>query len=263
MSFDGIHTADDGAAPAAAAVHTGSLRHWRTNELAILRQHYPQGAEAVQVLLPHRTLGAIRARAAALGVRGQPPRIHKPLRKKYTSTPQIDMAIREGYAHATKRGAIKALSVRLALPDWWVHLRAAQLGVARSNATRAGQWCAAERELLEQHASCSLAVIAKRLRAAGYDRSVGAVANMLRRASVDRTDPDRWSTQQLAVVMGVSPTTVLDWAARRGLPVRRDGAGGAKQPMAHRKALKAWIAANPALVDLRRVDQAWFWEVMF
>lgn len=31
----------------------------------------------------------------------------------------------------------------------------------------------------------------------------------------------------------------------------------------HRRDLRAWIAGHPEYIDLRRVDQAWFWDVMF
>lgn len=238
---------------------------WLTTELSVLREHYPAGGAArVQALLPHRTLAAIREKAAGQGVRA--PRMGTlgcRFERRWPQRDDIDMAIREGYVHATQRGDIKRLAERLGRPADWVQRRAAGMGLTRTNRTRLDCWTPAELELLDTYAAARLEVIAAKLAKAGFKRTPTAVGIVLRRRKMDRTDPDVWSATQLGPLLGVNPKTVADWIDRRGLKAKKLGEGVTTRYMVHRRELRRWIPGNYHYIDPRRVDWAWFCEIVF
>ena len=238
---------------------------WLTTELAVLRAHYgPEGAVGVQALLPHRTLAGIRAKAAAEKVPGlRRTTLGKRFARLYPQRDDIDMAIREGYIHATAKGDCKRLAERIGRPAWWVQRRAATMGLTRTNRTRLDAWTAAELAIVETYATAKLDVIVAKLRKAGFTRTPTAVAIILKRRQIDRTDPDVWSATQLGPLLGVNPATVADWIDRRGLKASKLGQGVTNRFMVHRRELRRWIAGNHNYIDPRRVDWAWFCEVVF
>lgn len=242
-----------------------SSSEWLTTEIAVLRAVYPsQGSGAVQAQLPHRSKAAIRAKASELKLRCRRP-CTAGLRwaRKYEQRDDIDTAIREGYIHATTKGAIKALAARLGRPAWWVQKRATSLGVTRSNRTRVDCWLGAELAIVEQWSMCTPKLIASKLKRAGYRRTEGAVAVKLKRMQYDRDDPNRWTATALAPLLGVNAKTVADWIERRDLPATREVWGPHGRLMIERKRLRAWINDHRRLIDLRRVDQPWFMDLVF
>lgn len=283
MSFDPRHGHPNEPAPAAAALPAPPLppaipvqpqpeppaaprMAWRTTEIATLRALYPQGgAAAVVAALPHRTLSTVRARARLLGVRCLRPSnsAGKRFARLYPERPDIDALIRERYATATAKGAIKPLAAAIGRPYWWVQRRAAQLGVTRNARTRLDVWRPEELAILEQHAACRPKVIAGHLRRAGWHRTETAVAVKLKRSALDREDPDRWSATAVAPLLGVHGNTVADWIERRGLPAQRLNWGPSGRFEIERAKLRRWIQHNPQWIDLRRVDQTWFKELMW
>ena len=263
MTFDGSYCEPPVEAQPSRARRLGD--QWLTTEIALLRELYGTlGAHAVRERLPHRSLASIRAKASCEGIRGlRSSTLGRRFARIYQQRDDIDMAVREGYIHAKEKGAIKALAARIGRPPWWVQKRAAQLGVTRTNNTRVDAWTPAEVDIVEQYAAAGLDVIAKKLRLAGFKRTPTAIAVQIKRRKIDRTDPDRWSATQLGPLFGVNASTVSDWIERRGLPAKKSGDGIRAAMLCHRRDLRKWIAANPQHVDLRRVDQAWFWDLMF
>lgn len=238
---------------------------WLTTEVATLRATYPKGgADGVHKLLPHRSLAAIRSKAAAERIKctkGSTSGLR--FARVYQPCEQIDQAIREGYIHATEKGAIKALAVRVGRPAWWVQKRGAQLGVTRSNRNRVDAWTREELAHLEDLAHLDHRVISRKLRDLGFARTPTAISVKIKRLHLDREDPDRWCATAVAPFLGVNPATVADWVERRGLPAKRQNWGPNGRLMIDRKSLRRWVAANSGFVDLRRVDQPWFKELMF
>lgn len=238
---------------------------WRTTELAILREVYPKGgADGVRDRLPHRSLPAIRAKASAEKIkckRGSTSGLR--FARVYPPCEQIDQAIREGYIHATGKGAIKALAERIGRPAWWVQKRGTQLGVTRTNTTRLDAWSREEMAILEDVAHLECRAICRKLKEAGFKRTPTAVEVKLKRLKLDREDPDRWTATAVAPFLGVNPATIADWVERRGLPAKRENWGPNGRLMIERKKLRTWVAKNSGFVDLRRVDQTWFKELMW
>lgn len=264
MSFDGMATEPSAPAPVELRRERVLGSPWLTTELAILRQHYGRGSKAVQALLPWRTLGCIRSKANAEGLRGnRQTTLGQRWERRYEPRADIDQMIREGYIHATAKGDIKRLAERIGRPAWWVQKRAASMGVTRTNRTRLDAWTPEELAIVERYAVATIEVIAAKLRRAGFVRTPTAVCLVLKRRQIDRNDPDVWSAQELGPMFGVDPSTVVDWIQRRGLVAKKWGTGATNRYMVHRRELRRWIVRNSGYVDLRRVDKAWFWDVMF
>ena len=258
MTFDGTATIAEVAEPLAA--FSGP---WRTTEVATLAELYPKGgAFAVHERLPHRTLASIRAKACTEGIKHRVgstagrrfARIHPP-------RDDIDMMIREAYLSAKKRGYLADLSKRIGRPEHWVQRRASSMGLTRGRG-RVDGWTAEELAIVEEWAMTGHRVIVKKLADAGFTRTESAVAVQMKRRQIDRTDPDQWTATQVAPLLGVNPSTVADWVERRGLKAKRQSWGPFGRLQIKRADLKAWVKANRGYVDLRRVDQSWFLELL-
>lgn len=268
MTYDASPVAAvPGIDPGAMSTRTPqrATNEWLTTEVEILRSVYPMGGAAgVHAQLPHRTLEAIRAKACALKLpcrKGSTSGLR--FARVYPQRDDIDTAIREGYMHMRAKGDIKALAARIGRPAWWVQKRASTLGVTRTNRTRIDCWTREELAILEEWAACNLNTIRRKLKAAGFVRTETAIAVKLKRLKLDREDPNRWSATALAPLLGVNPATVADWAERRGLRATRESWGPNGRLMITRKDLRNWIACCPRYIDLRRVDQPWFMDLVF
>lgn len=239
---------------------------WTTIEEAVLREHYPTaGPERCVELLPHRGLAAVYAKARVLGLRA--PKLisstaGKRFATKYPQDDRVDSMIRESYGRGIRqRGQIKALALAVNRPKWWVINRAVAMGCTVER-VRPLPWSHAEDALLEQYAVCTLRVIATKLREAGFARTPTAIAVRMKRKRIDRTDPDSWSAGDLGRLLGVNGNTVCDWIERRGLTAKKVPFGHTGRYVITRGALRAWLRQGHGFVDLRKVDQPWFWGLV-
>lgn len=232
-----------------------------------MREHYPAGGtDACVPLMPGRTRGSIHAKARALGLRcTKAPTKGKRLPRMYRATPEVDEAIREAYRNARRKGDVKAKTAHLGLPSWWVHNRAIELGLSRNVAVRLDRWTEAELAALRMYAPCAIKVIARDVSNVGEGRSPTACQVMLKRLHVDRSDPDSWSGDALAKLLGVAGNTVHDWIERRGLPAAKvpESVGSRFRYSIRRRPLRDWISRNRHVIDLRTVDQDWFMSLVF
>lgn len=252
------------AMPVPKAVHCRYF--WTTPEVKILREHYQSGGiAACMKLLPGRSEPAIYNKAQALGLqtKAKAPRRGAP----YPLCPVIDAEITRIYLAGVKRGDLPRLAVQLVRPCWWIKRRAQNLGLATPR-IRPEDWTPAEVDILEEHAHRSTLAIARRLRQAGYQRSCTAIAVQISRRGFDRTDPDNWTARQLAILCGVTPNVVCRWIDSHGLPAKRRGtqrteAQGGDQWWISRARLKRWMADKAQMIDLRRVDKYWFFDLVF
>lgn len=241
-------------------------RPWLTTEERIVRDHYPvEGVEKCVELLRDRSPSAIYAKARQLGVKA-PPSIGRTAGKrfvrKWESTPQIDQMIRDAYAMSGKScGFIRDLATRVGRPKWWVTKRAVAIGCTKER-IKPLPWSREELALLEKYSKCVLPVIARKLRQAGFRRTETAIAVQLKRQRIDRHDPDVWCAGDLGPLLGVDPKTVCDWIERRGLPAKKAENGHMGVWRITRQGLRKWIKENHGFVDLRRVDQPWFWDLV-
>lgn len=241
---------------------------WTTREEAIVREHYPAGGaeSCIRLMTRKRSPGSIHAKAQALGVRcTRPPTHGKRMPRLYVPTPEIDDAIRTAYSDARRKGDIKSGTAHLGLPLWWIHGRAIEIGASRNIRARIDRWTEREIDALRLYAPCAIKVVAREVSRVGQGRTPTACAVMLKRLSIDRSDPDAWSGDGLAKLLGVCGNTVHDWIERRGLPATKVpvSTGARFRYSIRRRPLREWIERNRSLIDLRRVDQDWFMDLAF
>jgi hypothetical protein len=243
----------------------GKVLYWTPTEIKLLEQQYATlGSLGCRELLPHRSQQAIQMKAQAIGLKG-PAVTRQSFKRRWHYTPEIDARIRQAYENPT-RGSINTACQATGLPKYILVRRAAMLGFITPRFKQA-EWSRKEIELLKEYGHHTPQVIARKLKTAGYSRSVAAVATKLKREDIDRTDPDHYTGGQLARLMGVPSKTISWWINKEGLPAtpsgdRSDRQGGHAWKI-HRQRLRGWIKDHGQLVDLRKVDRYWFLDLVF
>ena len=153
-----------------------------------------------------------------------------------------------------------ALAASIGRPMTWLRRRCRDLGL-QPPAQPIRPWGRDELDVLREHAHLSAPELAKVMRRAGFKRSAGAIALRLRRAGIDRTDPDSHTLRDVGQLLGVSPQTVLIWVQNHGLrakPRQPDTGEPGQRFRVHRKDLRTWLRDNPTKVNLAKVDGPWF-----
>ncbi|HPP07165.1 MAG TPA: hypothetical protein PLW88_07310, partial [Syntrophorhabdaceae bacterium] len=89
-------------------------------------------------------------------------------------TPEIDNLIREVYRTSTGNGEVKRLSERLNMPRWVIRRRAILLGVIEAR-IKEKPWSEQELHILEKNALYTPEIIQRKLKKAGFIRSIVAI----------------------------------------------------------------------------------------
>jgi hypothetical protein len=184
------------------------------------------------------------------------------MERKYIFNERIDETLRQIYQGERAEGVID-LSRRLGWPYQVLTRRASQLGLSRPHHSR--PWVKEEEELVRRNIHHGAKYVWKKLRQAGFRRSLVAVRRKITRAEM-RLDNEFVSTIQVAQGFGVCDTTVRRWIARKMLRAQtREGAEVDKDhPYVIREEwLRRFIRENPSAFDIRKVDQVWFLSVVF
>jgi hypothetical protein len=187
-------------------------------------------------------------------------------RRKYVFTAQIDQLIREIYLSqpdAKTRPGIRVLAKKVGMPHWALKKRARVLGLAR---TKEKPWSDAELEILARHAWMSDERIRLKLKQAGYTRSATAVHLKLKRMKF-KHDGNFYSANSLANALGIDNHVVSRWIHSGHLKAQPRGtARGEAQHgdayLIHEKDVRRFIIAHPTDIDLRKVDQLWFMDLI-
>lgn len=195
---------------------------------------------------------------------GIPPRRTKP--RKYSFTPAMDDAIRVAYRlflDYGNRKAIGACAARLQLPKWMVNRRAAILGLAR---VKELVWSNEEVALLERWGHLTDAVIQRKLKEAGFDRSVNGIHLKLKRLRI-KQNLDGYSAHSLATAFGVDGHKITYWIHRKMLRATRretdrtERQGGDTYWITH-EAVYNFVLSHPDEIDLRKVEKWWFLDLV-
>lgn len=187
-------------------------------------------------------------------------------KRKYTFTDQIDQLIREIYLN---RGAgktkfsTKGLEMKVGIPHWALKKRALELGLAR---TKELAWSEPELEILSRHAWMSHERIRLKLKAAGYARTTTGIHLKLKRMRF-KHDASFYSAKGLAQALGIDPHAVARWIKQGHLKAKLRGtARGESQNgdvyLIHEKDVRRFILQHPSDIDLRKVDQLWFLDLI-
>jgi hypothetical protein len=188
-------------------------------------------------------------------------------RRKYLFSDQIDQLIREIYVRhpgAKTRPGIRFLAKKVGIPHWALRKRARELGLARTKERR--PWSEPEVEIVERYAWMSDERIRLKLNAAGYARTVTAIHLKLRRMKF-KHDPSFYSAHGLAQALGIDSHAVTRWIRCGHLKAKLRGtARGEKQNgdmyLIREKDVRRFILEHPTEIDLRKVDQLWYFNLL-
>jgi hypothetical protein len=187
-------------------------------------------------------------------------------RRKYVFTNQIDELIRAIYLDrpgAKTRPGIRVLAKKVGIPHWALKKRARALGLAR---TKEKAWSEPELEILGRYAWMSDERIRLKLKAAGYSRSATGIHLKLRRMKF-KHDPGCYSANGLAQALGIDSHAVSRWIRSGHLKAKLRGTRrGEKQNgdiyLIREKDVRRFILEHPTEIDLRKVDQLWFLDLV-
>jgi len=187
-------------------------------------------------------------------------------RRKYVFTDQIDKLIREIYLHqrdAKTRPGIRLLAKKVGMPHWALKRRARELGLAR---TKELPWSEPELAILSRYAWMSDERIRLKLKAVGYSRTVTGIHLKLKRMRF-KHDGSFYSAYRLAQALGIDPHAVTRWIKSGHLKAKFRGT--ARGPQQHgdsyliqEKDVRRFILEHPTDIDLRKVDQLWFLDLI-
>ena len=187
-------------------------------------------------------------------------------RRKYLFTDQIDRLIRESYHNRRDKKTrlnIRPLAKKVGKPDWALKKRARELGLAR---TKELPWSERELEILARYAWMSDERIRLKLKAAGYARTVTGIHLKLKRMRF-KHDGSFYSASGLAQALGIDSHTVTRWIKSGHLRGKFRGTARTEQQngdiyLIHEKDVRRFILEHSTDIDLRRVDQLWFLDVL-
>ncbi len=186
--------------------------------------------------------------------------------RKYNFSDKADQLIREVYLNrcgAKRRSSIQVLAKKIGMPHWALKKRARELGLAR---TKELPWNEEELASLSRHAWMSDERIRLKLKAAGYARTVTGIHLKLKRMRF-KHDGSFYSAYSLAQALGIDPHAVTRWIKSGHLKAKfRGTARGPQQNgdsyLIQEKDVRRFILEHPTEIDLRKVDQIWFLDLL-
>jgi hypothetical protein len=187
-------------------------------------------------------------------------------RRKYVFTSQIAERIRAIYLHhpnAKSRPGIRKLADQVGIPHWALKKRARELGLAR---TKEKPWREPELAILARYAWMSDERIRLRLKAAGYARTVTGIHLKLKRMRF-KCDPNFYSGKGLADALGIDSHVVTRWIKSGHLKAQFRGTARSEQQggdiyLIREKDVRRFVLEHPTEIDLRKVDQLWFLDLI-
>jgi hypothetical protein len=155
------------------------------------------------------------------------------------------------------------LAKKVGMPHWALKKRARELGLAR---TKEQRWDERELEILARHAWMSDERIRLKLKSAGYARTVTAVHLKLKRMRF-KHDGSFYSANGLAHALGIDSHAVTRWIKSGHLKAKFRGTARTEQQngdiyLIHEKDVRRFILEHPSDIDLRKVDQLWFLDLI-
>ena len=158
---------------------------------------------------------------------------------------------------------MRQLAEQVGIPQWVLKKRARELGLTR---TKEHPWSEAELAILERYAWMSDERIRLKLKSADYMRSATAIHLKLKRMRF-KSDPSFYSGKGLADALGIDSHVVARWiksghlrAQFRG--TKRTERQGGDIYLIREKDVRRFILQHPTEIDLRKVDQLWFLDLI-
>ncbi len=202
------------------------------------------------------------------------PAINEPMRRKrtrppkYHFTPFIDELIRKTYRerYNPQEGKIRELANRINMPRWRITRRAREIGAIEPR-IKEPPWSERELHILEKNALFVPEVIQRKLKMAGFKRTITAIALKRKRLHLLRQQI-KGTARAVAECFGVNPSTVVDIWIRKGyLKASRRGTDrtpqqGGDEWLIKEKDIRKFIIENIWIIDIRKVDKFWFVDIL-
>jgi hypothetical protein len=158
---------------------------------------------------------------------------------------------------------IHQLACQIGISHWAIKKRARELGLARTKET---PWSEPELAILARHAWMNDERIRLKLKTAGYAQTATAIHLKLKRMRF-KSDPGFYSAKGLADALGIDSHVVARWikaghlrAQLRG--TKRTEQQGGDSYLIKEKDVRRFILEHPTEIDLRKVDQLWFLDLI-
>jgi hypothetical protein len=187
-------------------------------------------------------------------------------KRTYEFTPLIDDLIRLAYRQYRiygNRQAIGHCARKVEIPSWKIRRRALDLGLTR---TKEPLWSDAEVAELERWGHLTDAVIQRKLKAAGFSRTIAGIHLKLKRLRI-RQNLDGYSAYSLSEAFGVDSHKVGLWIRRKMLRAtsrgtdRTEAQGGDSYWITH-DAVREFVYRHPDEIDLASVEKLWFLDLV-
>jgi hypothetical protein len=234
---------------------------WSPRERQVLRERYlSEGGPACLRLLPLRNPNMLHMEAARMGLRKT-----RGYQRQAPASERDDRLIRAYYGQPSKAyGGLKTLAAQTGRTKGWLLARARQLGLV-TGPLKAPDWRPEELAILEEYGHESDTKLQHRLKKAGFKRSTGAIAGRYYRYRIprDRTDPDCWSANQLAFLLGMDVHRLLRLIQRGLLRAHRQGDFATRLSHQIKRAdVRTFLVTYPTEWDHRGCDHLWLIEVL-
>ena len=173
-------------------------------------------------------------------------------------TPHLDEAVRAAYARS-ERGAVTRLASTLGVARSVLYKRALKLGV---RPPRRGPWRDEEAAILALAGADRKGARAAARRLAG--RSLRAVEQqmVLRHGTACADDPDLYTPDDIAALMGVAAFTVRRWCEAGKLKARVSHGASIPRYTITRRQVREYLIEYAGHWDHRRVDPQWLVDVL-
>lgn len=231
------------------------MKRWTPEEDDVIRARYPtEGMRETARHLPGRTKSAVGRRASDLGVRRQ---LGEFSQSGWRVCPEIDAALRAARPTPER---VTQLARDFNRPRWWMAARARSLGLQLPR-LYGKPWTSEETSILRDGEDCAAQTVQRRLRAAGFKRSLGEINTKRLKLGIPAPKVG-YSATELARLLGVSDCTVMRWI-RSDLLQATALPGGRWRVMPQQ--VRAFFVAHPLRMDLRALPaghQPWLIDVL-
>lgn len=187
----------------------------------------------------------------------------KPL--KWPITAEIHELIKKVYQRDTGNGQVAALARRIGYPRWKITRYAIKMGFTAKQ-RKEPDWNEKEISILERNAHHSPEGIQKKLKAAGYERSVVGIVLKRKRLNLP-SNLGGQSANSLAVCFGVDPHFIT--RAIKGGRLKAQMRGTSRQEIQggdiyfiRDKSVREYILNHLNEIDIRKVDKYWFVDIL-
>jgi len=160
------------------------------------------------------------------------------------------------------RPRLTHLAKKFNIPRWAIYQRALKIEAVTSSHQKKA-WTEEEIKILERYAHYEPQTIMKRLKKAGYERSIASIVLKRKRMRL-LSNLKGMSACLCAEFLGVDLHWVLNHISTGSLKaevIRRDREGKANY-FIREKDLRKFIIINPDLIDLRKVEKYYFIELV-